>query len=77
MFPIVSQTQVMFDVMVGINPPETDTVHINEACSWEVSRFVGDVDNWPQPIVPSVDGCPDVIFDSVSFTWRTSAWRCE
>ena len=49
----------------------------NHACGREVSGVLQDHNNWRQPIVPVLPGCPEIVWVLPSFQDFLRFWTCE
>jgi len=67
--------RVSFTASVGVNVPIYVTVGQIESCGWVVSAFVQNFNNWRQPIIPSIFGCPATTFSS-TFDLKQAKWTC-
>ena len=46
-------------------------------CLSEIATFVGDHQNWPQPILPQQPGCSSITFSPARFDHFTKRWQIE
>ena len=47
----------------------------NHGCGMEISSYLQDPATWGSPVIPTLPGCPDIIFNS-PFNYFTQFWTC-
>ena len=63
------------DYNLGID--ESQVYGSVEACAEEILNHVLSWDSWPDSIIPTQPGCPDVVFQPERFDKIESVWTCD
>jgi hypothetical protein len=71
-----AEAKVTFAIAAGINVADTVTIRSIELCAYDVTYFVQTFNNWRQPIIPNVYGCPRISFYPTTFNLSTAEWSC-
>lgn len=66
------------DVTYFLEAASDVTISNLTSCAGELNIHLQDFDNWGRPIIPPVQGCPDVVYDPDKFFDDStgSNWVC-
>jgi len=66
------------DVQFSIDVRATPINYIDQqiTCTYQVAGYVADHDNWLQPILAQIAGCPAVAFRDPYFNVNDVEWFC-
>ena len=67
------QDQLSFTVY--LIPTDSNTIRGVEVCTYDVQGFIGNYNNWRQPIIYGY-GCPAATFNPQAFNYQNSEWSC-